>query len=423
MNRRNFMRSATAISAVTVLRPGVAFGTSANSAVRVGIIGVGNRGKAVIRSMSENAGAAIIAAADLFTDKLTAGVKDLNAINQKAGFPGIGTASQYTGSKAYMRLLESKEIDAVVISTPAYAHPFILEAAVDAGKHAYCEKPAAIDVEGCKRIMRVSEIAANKLSVVTGFQIRYASPYVEMISRIQRGDIGEIISAQLYYFSSGVSVKPVEGKTFDEMRIRNHYHFNEISGGILLDQGIHIIDICNWALQSTPLWATGNGGKKGGPAFGNTWNNYQVIYKYPGDINVGFQSTQLGSQFGDVCARFLGTKGNAEAHYSGGVFINGEKNWDSGIPKAGAVLSPQQIAAGASLSSLADADKNKGTSFIKSIETGNYINQLIPGCESTLTAILGRQAAVRQEMVTWEEITLSDEKIDPMLDLSQFDQQ
>ncbi|MEI6436764.1 MAG: gfo/Idh/MocA family oxidoreductase, partial [Bacteroidota bacterium] len=136
---------------------------------------------------------------------------------------------------------------------------------------------------------------------------------------------------------------------------------------------------------------------------------------------VSVQSTQVGPVFGDVCARFVGTKGIAEAHYSGGVFIKGEKEWDSGVVRGGIALSPQQIASGSSLSSLDDADKNKGKSFINSIETGHYLNQLRSGCDSTLSAILGREASTRQEHVTWDEIDFSSEKIDPKLDLTQFD--
>jgi myo-inositol 2-dehydrogenase / D-chiro-inositol 1-dehydrogenase len=423
IERRTFMKSAAAISALTILKPGIAFGSKNNSAIRMGLIGCGNRGTSVIAGMSAYTNTNIIALADIFDDKLILAQKTLNDCNAKKGFADIQKANIYQGSNSYHKLLENKNVDAVIISTPTYAHPEILESAVSAGKHAYCEKPVAIDIDGCKKILKVSETINNKLSVVIGFQIRYATPYVEMVKRIQRGDIGEVINVQLYYFSSGSSIHPFKEMSFDEARIRNHFHFNELSGGILLDQGIHLIDVCNWTLQSKPLQAIGTGGKKGGPDFGNTWTNYQVIYKYPNDVNVSVHSTQFGPSFGDVCARFAGTKGIAEAHYTGGVFIKGENEWDSGVAKSGATLTPQQIAAGTSLSSssLDDAMKNKLMSFINSIETGNYLNQLRPGCESTLTAILGREAATRQEFVTWDEIDFSTEKIDPKLDLTQFD--
>jgi predicted dehydrogenase len=421
MERRSFLKSSAAVSAISILKPDIAFGSKNNSGISMGFIGCGNRGTGVITSMSANTNIYITALADLFEDKLLLAKKNLNKCNSEKGYADISDANTYKGSKAYLKLLENKNVDAVLISTPAYAHPEILEAAIAAGKHAYCEKPAATDIDGCKRILKLSETIENKLSVVIGFQIRYATPYAEMVKRIQTGDIGDLISAQLYYFSSGVPIYPISGMSYDEARIRNHFHFNELSGGILLDQGIHMIDVCNWALQGTPLYAIGMGGKKGCSDFGNAWTNYQAIYKYPHDVNVSVQSTQAGPSFGDVCARFIGTKGIAEAHYSGGVFITGENAWDSGIIKSGGTLTPQQIAAGALLSSLDDADKNKGKAFIDSIESGNYLNQLTSGCESTLSAILGREAGTRQELVTWDEIDFSSEKIDPKLDLTQFD--
>ncbi|WP_372935701.1 Gfo/Idh/MocA family protein [Mariniphaga sediminis] len=420
LNRRKFIKNTATISSLTLLAPSVAFGSKANSAIRLGIIGCGNRGTSVLRSMSKYTNTSIIAMGDLFRDRLEASKKILDEQNKTKGFLKIAQSATYTGTKSYEQVLDNKDVDAVLISTPAYAHPEILEAAIDAGKHVYCEKPAATDVDGCKRILKVSKTANDKLSVVMGFQIRYATPYVEMAKRIQRGDIGEIISVQLYYFSSEVPLKPIDGMSFDEARIRNHFHFNELSGGILLDQGIHMIDVCNWILQSKPLHAIGLGGQKGCLEFGNTWTNYQVIYKYPNDVNVTVQSTQVGQSFGDVCARFVGTKGIAEAHYTGGVFIKGENEWDSGIVKSGDLLTPEQIATGSSLSSLDDADKNKGKSFIESIETGSYLNQLQSGSESTLSAVLGREAAIRQELVTWDEIYFSSKKIDPQLNLNQF---
>ncbi|MBA3675565.1 MAG: gfo/Idh/MocA family oxidoreductase, partial [Chitinophagaceae bacterium] len=107
--------------------------------------------------------------------------------------------------------------------------------------------------------------------------------------------------------------------------------------------------------------------------------------------------------------------------YSGGVFINGENKWDSGIAKQGAELTRQQQASGVFLSSLHDADANKEQAFIKSIETGNYLNEARSGAESTLTAILGRETAIARKEMTWDEIISSNQTLDPKLNLAQFD--
>lgn len=422
LNRRNFIKGTAAVSAITILNPMTVFGTRANSAIRMGIIGTGGRGLSVIGAMSANNNIHIAAAADLFEDKLTAGIKEINSLNQAKGFPAINKSNLFIGSKAYLRLLESKDIDAVLISSPAYTHPEFLEAAVNANKHIYCEKPASVDVAGCKRIERAGARVNGKLSIVIGFQIRHASAYAGMVKQIHEGAIGDVINAQLYYLSSGSPFKPFENVSDDEVMIRNQYKFTALSGGILLDQGIHMIDVCNWALQSSPLSARGFGGRKGAISYGDTWTNFEVAYQYPGDINVSLHCSQVGTTFGDVCARFIGTKGIAEAHYSGGVFIEGANSWDSGILRnSQTVLSPDLIAKGATGQALFDSDKNKGQSFIESIESGNYLNQTVQASTSTLSAIMGRNAAISNQEMTMEEIRFSDEKLDARLNLWQFE--
>lgn len=420
MNRRKFIRNATALSTLTVLKPDIVFASNRNSAVRVGAIGCGSRATGILSGISETGKVQITALADLFDDKRLKGIELANKLNKEHGYANIDKSNTYTGHDAYLRLLDNKDVDAVIIASPGYSHPQFLEDTVAAGKHVYCEKPSAVDAEGCKQIIKVGKNIKGKLSAFDGFQIRYARPYIEMVNRVKSGEIGEIVSVQLYYFSSGAAIIPYEGMSYDEMRIRNHYHFHEISGGCYLDQAIHMIDVCNWALGTTPLYAIGMGGRKGGPDFGNAWTNYQVIYKYPGDINVNVQSSKFGDVFGDVCARFVGTKGIAEAHYSGGVFITGENSWDSGIVRSATELTPESIAQGLSSSSIDDADPNKGKAFIDSIITGNYLNQLESGSNSTLTAILGREAASRQEKITWDELIYTPQKIDPNLNLKQF---
>ena len=420
-DRRTFIKGAAALSAFTVLSPATVFGTRANSAIRVGIIGCGNRGTSVITAMSKQTGIQVVAMADLFLDKLDQAKPKLDALNAAKGFPAIPASHCYQGSKAFMRLLDNKDVDAVIISSPAYTHPEFVEAAIAANKHFYCEKPAAMDVAGCKRIAAAGKDIKDR-SAVFGFQIRYASPYVQLTKRIHEGAIGDIINAQLYYFSSGLPIIQTPDMSFDEVRIRNQFFFRDLSGGILLDQGVHMLDVCNWALKLHPISAIGMAGHNGGDGFGDAFKNYQVIYKYPQDISVSFHSTQFGGTFGDVCARFIGTKGIAVATYSGGVYINGENAWDSGILReSNSPASREQQAAGVFTSSLHDSNENKVTSFIKSIESGSFLNEIDQAVNSTLTAILGRQAATTQKPVTWNEMLFSNESIDPMLDLEQFD--
>jgi len=420
MQRRDFIKKSGIITSASLFAPGLIFGRRSASTVQLGIIGTGSRGTAVITSMMKNNNCQIVAMADLFEDKLKEAQPVLNQLNKEKGFADVKTENMYRGSKAFEKLLANKEVDAVIISSPAYTHPTFVEAAVAAGKHIYCEKPVAVDVEGCKRIQKAAQSVSGK-SAVIGFQIRHATAYSKLIERVHQGAIGDIITVQLYYLSSRNEVKAKANMSKDEKMIRDHFHYRATSGGILLDQGIHMIDVCNWGLMSVPLKATGSGGLKASEHNGDAWNHYQVVYEYPKGIHVSCHSTQFGNQFGDVCARFLGTKGIAEAHYSGGVFINGENKWDSGIARSEAEITEEQRASGAFLSSLHDADPNKGKSFITSIESGRHLNEFQQGANSTLTAILGRQAAEKRREVLWDTMIKENEKINHGLDLKKFD--
>lgn len=420
ITRRKFIAGTAAISTFTILKPSTVFGTSANSAIQIGIIGCGNRGTAVISDMLKHTGARITGMGDLLGYQLDKALPVFNKLNTDKGAAAIDSTSIHRGSLAYLELIHNPGVDAVLISSPAYTHPDFLEAAVQAGKHVYCEKPVAPDVAGCKKVISAGKSAEGKVSVAIGFQIRHATPYIEMAKRIRQGDIGEIVNVQLYYISSGTGLNHPVGSSHAEFMIRNHFHFRELSGGILLDQGVHMIDVCNWMLNEQPGNATGMGNRKGEPDFGDTYTNYQVVYGYPDEKNVSLHSTQFGEQFGDVCARFIGTRGIAEAHYSRGVYIEGDNPWDSGVLR-GQQPTAEQRAAGAFTSALYDSTPNKVKAFIGSIESGNLINESLSGAKSTLSAILGRMSATSKENTTWDEMYYSNQKFDLSLNLKQFD--
>lgn len=404
MDRRDFLKMCAASAAFSMLRP---FGAMANEKlnrpVRIGFIGTGNRGThGVITAMSHNNNIEIYALADLFRDRIDQVLPHLNSLNTAKGLSAIDEERIFVGNNAYKQLLKLKEVDAVVIATPAYAHPFIFEATVKAHKHVYCEKPAAPDVYGTLQMMKAAK-GVKDLSLVMGFQVRYSSAYAEMIRRIHNGDIGEVLTAQLYYNGNGGAC-PKPEREDDEFRIRHHFQYLALSGGILNDQGIHIIDICNEVLQAHPEYAFGIGNDKGKRhEIGDTLSNYHILYGYPNGVNVSCQSLQAGNIFGDVCARFIGSKGFAEAHYSGGVFIKGENEWNSGVQHA-----------------LGDADALKGKSFIDSIVSGKYINQIESACNSTLAAMLGREAVMKGEKLTWEKMIKEKQRYGNQPDLSKF---
>jgi len=419
IDRRGFLK--TSAAGLTVISPAAAFGAPANSRVNLGIIGCGNRGIHVGGSFLDNTDATITAAADIFEDRLAEGVKRLNEKLKGAGRAELKASNAFRGHDAFRRLVDSKDVDAVLIATPHFVHPEQLEAAVDAGKHVYLEKPVAVDVHGCRRVMRAGARAEGRVSLAVGFQIRHATPFVEMVKRIHDGDIGEIVMGQTFYLAGGPQRSAPSWKTYDEKRLRLWALDRALSGDNILLQGVHVIDICNWVLKSHPVRAVGTCGRKARSGWGDNRSHFLVTYGYPGDVPVSFQSQQFDPGYGDVCERFFGTKGISESHYTGGVFIEGDNEWDSGVPRGSAdEISSQDWNAGAFRSALDDADPNKEKAFVESIRSGRFVNEAESGAVSTLSAILGSVAAYRREEVTWEELIASDERLDPMIDLTQF---
>lgn len=418
MGRREFI-GAAATTSMLLLKPELVRGSAANSAVRVGLIGCGGRGSAVSMSLASNTTARVVALADVFEDQLEAAKRRFDKLAESKGYAGVDRPQMFRGPKAYQQLVASKEVDAVVVASPAYYHPEHLEAAVAAGKHVYLEKPVAVDVRGCKRVMRAGEKAQGKLSLNVGFQIRHAPPFVEMVRRIHAGALGKIVCAQAYYYTGPLQRPDWPNASPLERRLRNWMFDRVLSGDILVEQGIHVVDICNWVLQGHPLKACGAGGRKARTDHGDAWDHYSFTFSYPEDVHVSFASTQFLKGWWDVCERFFGTRGVSESHYSGGVRILGEEPWDAFAGEA--AQQPGQFSAtGTFGNSLKDADPEKHKAFIESITSGKFHNEAATGAETALSAILARTAAYTGKEITWDALLKSNEARDSGIDLNKL---
>jgi predicted dehydrogenase len=417
VGRRGFLHAAAGTAAFTILKPELVRGTQANSAVRVGLLGCGGRGTTHTETILKNTDARVIALADMFQDRLDNAKQQVDKLSAAKGHAGVEQI--FVGPKAYQQIIDSKEVDAVVIATPPYFHVEHLAAVVAAGKHVYCEKPVAIDVPGAKHVLEIGKKAEGKLSLDVGFQIRMAPPFIELVKRIHAGAMGDMVSGAAYYycpridFSFPDAPQPVR-------RLRNWLQDRVLSGDIIVEQNIHAIDICNWVLQGHPVKATGHAGRKGREFPGDTCSShFNVVYQYPNDVDVSFSSTQFGKVQFDVNERFNGTRGSSQSPYAGPLGVWGEEQWVwSGSDKPAA--EGQFSASGSFSDNLAQADPEKQKAFIGSITSGKFHNQAVTGVETALTAMLGRQAAYQGREVTWDELLRSNERWDSGIDLNKL---
>lgn len=422
ISRRNFASSGAA-GLFLILKPETVWSYQANSAVRLALLGCGNRGTGVATSFAKNTSARIVALGDIFQDQLDKAKSNFDALASSLGYAGPDTKLMFRGAHAYQELANSKEIDAIQISTPPFFHVEHLAAAVAGGKHAYCEKPVGVDVPQTKRALEIAKHVGNKVSVDVGFQIRSAPPFTELVRRIQAGALGKLVSIAGHYYSSESSYPdrpPTMSK--DELKLRNWQWSMNLSGDIFVEQDIHVVDICNWILNGHPTSVYATGARSVVSHFGDNFDNYQVNYTYPNDVHVSITAKQYGKTRGaDVSERVFGSLGYSESPYSGPLHIVGDNAWEWKDPEAqpteGTLGSGQN---GASSNNLANADREKDRGFIESITSGKYHNQLELGVETARTAIMARMSARRGRVITWSDVLSDKETFKLDFDINQF---
>ena len=419
VGRREFMGTAAAAAGFMIMAPQLVRGTAANSALRVGLLGCGNRGHADATTLVNTGKARLVALGDLFQDKLDLAKATYDKFQAAKGIAPIERSLMFRGPKAYQEIANSKDVDVIIITTPAYFHPQHLAEVVTAGKHVYCEKPVAVDPQGCISVLDSGRRAQRRLSLEIGFQLRSAPPYVEQVKRIHEGALGTIVSGTGHYFATYAKRSQWPGASMDERRIRNWVHDRILSGDIIVEQNIHVIDMCNWILQAHPIKAAASGSNKYRPDRGNCYTNYSVVYQYPNGVSMTFSSTKFNKGWWDVGWRFFGTKGVSETHYNGPVAIYGENAWKYGEGAAQAG-SEQFSHSGAFHGNLSQADPMKKMSFVDSILNNQFHNQVEQGVESALSCMMARHAAYTGEDVGYEAIATSGEHWNDEIDINQF---
>ena len=420
LNRREFIgTTAAAAAGFMILKPGLVRGTQANSAVRVGLLGCGGRGTEDATNLVDTGGARVTALGDLFQDQLQKGRQHFDGYQQGKGYGAIDPSQLFLGPNAYQQIAASNGVDAIVIATPPIFHVQHLEAVVAAGKHAYCEKPVAVDVPGAQKVIEIGKQAQGRLSLDVGFQIRSCPIFVEMVRRIHEGALGQIASGEAHYIAGYIDRPAWPNATDEERRLRNWVHDRVLSGDIIVEQNIHAIDICNWILQGHPVKAAATGGTEGRPSGDTAYSHYNVVYYYPKDIAVTFSSTQFNKGWFDVTERFFGTKGTSQSPYSGPLGIWGDEPWQ---PEAATQSTGggQFSATGKFSDNLAEADPEKKKAFVESISSGQFHNQAEQGAISALTCMMGRTAAYSNKPVTWDDLMGSTEVWEAGIDLEKL---
>lgn len=390
LNRRSFLKNLSASAAGLVLvKPASAFGAEANSNLELGIIGCGGRGPWIGQLFEEHTKTKVVALHDYFRDR----------VQQAAERLAVPPSRCYVGLEGYRELLGSG-VDAVAVESPPYFHPEQTAAAIDAGKHVFLAKPVAVDVPGCRVIIEAAQKAKGRLSLLVDFQTRNDELFRGAAQGVHEGLIGEPVCGQAFYHTGRLGIRMQPGT--EVARLRNWVFDKALSGDIIVEQNVHVLDVANWYLQGHPIEAYGTGGRRVRTDVGDAWDHFIVTFVYPKQVLMDFSSTQFTQGFDDICIRVFGSAGTVESHYGGEVTIrNRQGGWKGGatsqIYRQGAVNNIKDFHAG--------------------ILSGAPLNTGEEGALSTLTSILGRTAAYERRLVTWDEMMAANVKLDPQLNL------
>ena len=417
-DRRDFLKAAAAAGAVAA-SSSTLYAAGGGDTIKVGLIGCGGRGRGAIRDILNaeekiNGRAPkveIVAVADVFKNKAEEAAKTFaNAESKDYGRYNkqikITPETTFDGLDAYEKLLKT-DANLVILVTPPGFRPYHLEAAINAGKNIFCEKPVCVDATGARKVYGLVDAAKKKnIAIVAGTQRRHQKGYLESIKKIQDGAIGDIRYARCAWNGQGIWFRDRAANVSDtEYQLDNWYHFLWMCGDHIVEQHVHNLDVINWVMGGPPVKAIGMGGratrKPGDPnVVGNIWDHYAVEYEYANGVRLSSYCRHIPGDE-DVSETVYGSKG--EFSTRGGYTINGKPSGTDDI----------------------SAYVQEHIDLLNSIRAGRPLNELKTVCDSTFTAILGRNASFSCRELKWDRALAAAEDtmpknltIDKKLDVS-----
>jgi myo-inositol 2-dehydrogenase / D-chiro-inositol 1-dehydrogenase len=407
INRRDFIEKSTRVGSTALAGFSILGNAQAapSKKLKIGVVGIGGRGSGAIRDvLSCNAhgeNVEVVALGDYFLSQMTDRIPSIKKAVDKEGFPGFNVTPDrcYSGWDAYKKVIDS-DVDIVFLTTPPQFRPQHMEYAVNAGKHVFSEKPVAVDPVGIRKYMKAGEKAKAKgQAVLGGTQRRHQPPYVEAMKRIHRGDIGDVISAHIYWNTNDIWFRDRKpGMNDRDFWMYNWYHVDFLCGDHIVEQHLHQFDVVNWVFHDQhPVKAYGMGGRqKHTERGGNIYDHFAVEYEYPDGQRVTSMCRQISGTDGKIAEDIVGTKGKGLLlHRDPKCRITGENpwRWTGGNHRSEYQLEHQ--------------------AFLASIRENNPINDAKHLAQGTMMAILGREAAYTGKVITWDELMKSDLSLAP----------
>jgi predicted dehydrogenase len=382
ITRRDFIKTSLAASLAAAVPGNLGLHAAGSDMIRIGMIGCGGRATgAAIDCLDAAPGVEVIAMFDLFPDRVD---KSLAKLREK--HPDkikVAPDKCFTGFDGYKKVCVLPDVNLIVTAAPPGFRPIHLQAAVEAGKHVFMEKPVAVDPAGVRSVIASSELARSKgLAVVAGTQRRHQARYLELMRRIKDGAIGEVVGGQCYWNQGELWVVKKTPEMSDmEWQCRNWLYFTWLSGDHIVEQHVHNIDVMNWAIGALPVKVMAMGGRqvRTAPEYGNIYDHFAVEFEYPEGVRVQSMCRQIPGCADRIEERIVGTRGTAFGYGE----IKGLEPWKF----EGEEMNPYV---------------QEQADLIAAIRKGEPLNEGRRIAESTLCAVMGRMSAYTGRAISWE---------------------
>jgi len=404
-SRRQFLNHTAATAALGISALAASSARTVHAAgsdlLRVGLVGCGGRGTgAASQALRADKNVKLTAMADMFADRLEQSLAGLAKQAEIAAKVDVPPERRFTGVDGYKQLLASG-VDVILLATPPHFRPAHLQAAVDAGVHVFAEKPVAVDAPGVRAVLATCEQAEQKkLSIVSGLCLRYSYGFQEVVRRIQDGQIGKVTTLYANDYRGGIWLKARQPDWTDmHNQMRNWYYYTWLCGDFNVEQHVHFLDVCAWALGDRyPAKAMGLGGRqqRTGPEYGNIYDHHSVVYEFADGARLISNCRQMNGCRNDMSAQVVGTQGVAsfQERRNGLTVTTGSEQW---------IYKGEDN----------DIYQTEHDELFASIRNGRPLNNGRYMAHSTLLAIMGRMATYTGQEISWEQALNSQENLTP----------
>ena len=418
ISRRNFLAKAATLGAAGAVIPAIISGCTRETRKKVempaipdqapdgpvlkaGLIGCGGRGTgAALNFLDAGPNLQIVALGDTFQDRIdNCRARILEAKGQE-----VASEKCFVGFDAYQKVIDSG-VDIILDATPPYFRPLHLEAAVQARKHAFVEKPVCVDPVGARSIMAIAQKAKSMdLSILTGTHYRHQRDRVANWYQVSSGAIGDIVGGNIYFMTGKLWHRDPNPEWSEmEYMIRNWFNWCWLSGDHIVEQHVHNIDLMNWFTGSHPVKATGFGSRQRRYT-GDQYDNFSVDFVFENGMHFHSMYRQINGCTNNVSDRIQGTKGSTDC--TGKIIdLAGNEIWSYKYPPDNEGNPGNSVAVEPHLQEQID--------FVTAIRAGKPINDVEDVAVSSLVGIMGRVSAYTGKEVTYEEMMNSDMKLGP----------